>query len=341
MQGAGAVRKVNCGGPAHADYAADWPPGEIAPAQDRSLPAGDFYRDWARAEFGPEVAEDAGRLFARVDGRLPRPTTWVNGPGGIAPDGRPWEETLKGYAFLGEMEALRPRVAGAGHRARFDYWLAQFRGMLATERVKHVWARCSAAMKEVGAQPDPAVRRDLAERRVLPLRRELIAAVGDVYRDLLATVSTPGEMGTVDNWERHILPEVLTKPGGELAKLLGRDLPADAQPSRAYAGPLRVIVPTVRGSVDAGEALRLKVILPAQSEVADAALFWRPLGRGAFTRVALRHLARGVYGATLPPAAGTALEYYIQASTRAGERACFPPTAPALCQTVVVMPRGE
>jgi hypothetical protein len=38
-------------------------------------------------------------------------------------------------------------------------------------------------------------------------------------------------MGTVANWQQHLLPGLLTKPGdGELAGLLGEPLPADAEP---------------------------------------------------------------------------------------------------------------
>ena len=47
-------------------------------------------------------------------------------------------------------------------------------------------------------------------------------------------------------------------------------------------------------------------------------------------------MARGVYAVTLPAEATTAdFEYYIEA-TVAGKRLVFPPTAPAMNQTVVV-----
>ena len=47
------TRKINCGGPAYKDYAADWPTSSHAGAVDRYLPAADFYADWCKAEFGP------------------------------------------------------------------------------------------------------------------------------------------------------------------------------------------------------------------------------------------------------------------------------------------------
>ena len=39
-------------------------------------------------------------IFAEIDGHLPRPSDWVDGPGGIKPDGRPWAEVAKEYAFV-------------------------------------------------------------------------------------------------------------------------------------------------------------------------------------------------------------------------------------------------
>ena len=47
----------------------------------RYLPADDFYADWAAAEFGPEAAEPIAAIFAKIDGHLPRPADWVDGPG--------------------------------------------------------------------------------------------------------------------------------------------------------------------------------------------------------------------------------------------------------------------
>jgi len=343
IEGPGGKKKVNCGGGAYKDYAADWPPSGPAPAQDRFAPVGDFYLEWATAHFGGEVAAQAARIFERIDGRLPMPSTWINGPGGIGPDGRPLEKIYEAYAFVDELEALRPQVKGGGNLERFDYWLSNFRYMKAIERVKNAWARFNQAMKEVNDLKDAAARADLAEKKALPLRRELVQACGEVSRHLLATVTTPGEMGTVSNWEQHTLPGLLTRPGEALAGVLGKPLPADAQPSATYSGPPRLIVPAARGSVQAGEALNLKVIVLADKPPQKLALYWRLMGRGDFAELPLDHVARGVYRVKLPAQAPdvTAVEYYVKAVLDGGETLHFPASAPAISQTVVVTPAPE
>ncbi len=71
------------------------------------------------------------------------------------------------------------------------------------------------------------------------------------------------------------------------------------------------------------------------------ALYWRPLGQGAFARLPVEHVARSVYSVRLPAAqiGANDLEYYVEASTSAG-KIRFPATAPAMNQTVVVVPRN-
>lgn len=336
VEGQKATRKINCGGPAYQDYVADWPASESSPPQ-RFLASDDFYADWALSQFGPEAAQPIAALFARIDGKLPRPSTWVGGPGGIQPDAQPWQQVRKQYAFVDELAGLRPRVRGAGNLRRFDYWLSSFRYLREVGRVNCIWARMNAALKQLEAEKDPQARKRLARQLALPVREELVAAVGEVHRHLLATVSTPGALGTVTNWQQHILPVLLTQPGEELAKALGEDLPPEALPPADYAGPPRLFVPVVRTSLMPGETLKLDVILLGAAPK-EAAVHWRALGLGQFARVPLEHVARGVYTATLPPEATKAdLEYYVRVVADGERVLVFPQTAPTLNQTVVVV----
>ena len=98
--------------PPSRDYEADLPQSDID-SRPRDLPAGDFYLDWAKAEFGEAVAEPVAKLFTRLDGGpdmgigkkrdayLPRPSTWVNGPGGIVPDSQALERGREGVCVRG------------------------------------------------------------------------------------------------------------------------------------------------------------------------------------------------------------------------------------------------
>jgi len=338
VQGPDFAHKINCGGAAYKDFAADWP---VEPAPKATYPSTeDFYCDWATFEFGLEVGPQAAAVLAKVDCLLPRPSDWVDGPGGIRPDARPWEQVRKDYEFVDEFAALDPLVCGEGNYARYSYWLETFRYLRAIARVNCAWGAFNEAMRRAKAGPNAEAQRELARELALPLRRQLVQRVRELYEHLLATVSTTGELGTVANWDQHNLPGLLTKPGEELAKLLGEALPADAQPAKGYHGPLRLIVPTVRGSLGAGESLRLKVIILSERAPAEAALCWRALGTGSFEKAPLKHVARGVYSVVLPAsaAADAGLEYYLEAVADDGNRVLWPPTAPVLNQTVVQMP---
>jgi hypothetical protein len=350
VQGGGVTRKINCGGPAYKDYEADMLAVE-PDSRPRDLPVDDFYADWALTQFGPQVAKPMADLFAHLDGgpspaekraqrgaNLPRPSTWVNGPGGIQSDARPWEQVEKEYAFVEEMAGLRSQVKGPGNLERFDYWLNSFRYLRQVGQVNCTWARFNAAMKKVKDEKEPQARRRLAQELALPIRKELIAQVADVHRYLLATVSTNGEMGNVTNWQQHVMPMLLGAPGKELAEILGRDLPLDAMPSVSYSGPLRLIVPTVRGSLSAGEDLKLKVIIMAADPPREAALYWRSMGTGSYRKAALTHVARCVYSARIPAGrVKTDLEYYVKAVSTDGQEARFPVASPEITQTVVIM----
>jgi len=347
-QGQGIIRKINCGGPAYKDYEADLQTSD-SDDRPRDLPVDDFYADWALTQFGPEVFQQIAELFTSLDGgptaadegrrasNLPRPSTWVKGPGGIKPHERPWEQVSKEYTFIEKMAKLRPQVKGAGNLERFDYWLNNFRYLRAVGKVNCTWAKFNAAMKKVKEQKSTGEQKRLARQLALPLRKNLVAEVSEVHQYLLATVSTNGTMGNVTNWQQHIMPSLLTEPGQELAKILGEDLPADAIPSNQYVGPLRIFLPTLRTSLNIGEDLKLKIIILAQNPPKDIALYWRPIGKGKYNRIALTHIARGVYSVKIPAnKIKTDLEYYVKASSTDDQQVTFPATAPNINQTVIV-----
>ena len=351
VEGPQAVRKINCGGPAYNDYQADLP-ASPSDSRPRDLPADDFYADWAAAEFGPEAAEPIAKLFVSLDGgyssaaegqgntNLPRPSTWIGGPGGVIPDQRPWEEVSKQYGFVDEFCLLRPKVKGAGNLERFRYWLSNFRYLRAVGRVGCAWGQFNTAMQKVKDAKEPDAQKQLARETVLPIRKELVARIAEAHVYLLAAVNTPGEMGNVANWQQHVMPTLLTTPGEELSRILGEDLPEDAMPSKQYNSLPRLVVPTVRTTLLPGEDLKLKVIIAPAKETNDAALYWRAMGSGEFKRIPLTHLARAVYSVTIPAAEikQRDIEYYVTAGGGEASELVFPSGAPRMTQTVVIMP---
>jgi len=322
------TKNINCGGPAVADYEADWPD------TPRFLDSLDFYRDWAENQFGLRVAEDAATILASVDGRHAQPSVWTNGPGGLQPDPRPWEEVAPLYAFVDGFSGLRTRVEGAGNLERFDYWRGQFETMRETARFNCLWAMYNRAVEEARAARSAADRAALAKEGPLRIRLEMATSLRRIFGGLLTTVSTTGEMGTIANWEQHILPGAWEQPNAELRRLMGEDLPSELDLGQEYKGNPRIIVPTVRTSLEAGETLTLKVILLAKADPVGAGLYWRELGTGEFRVAPFERVDRGVYRVRCP-ARDVDFEYYLKAVVD-GREVVWPPTAPGLNQTVVV-----
>lgn len=328
------VKKINCGGPAYKDFEAD------LPGLPRFQPTGDFYLDWALHEFGPAAAKEAAQVFERIDGNLPRPSDWVEGPGGIRPDTRPWGKVMEEYVFVDELESLQGKIQGFGQRERFNYWLGTFKYMKAMAHLNCVWGEFSQLMEQIKKEPDDSRKRSLARAQGMPIRMRLVYALGEVYYHLLNTLSNPGELGTLANWEQHLLPDLIEKPGAELARLLGEKLPDNYQPPMTYRGPLRVIVPTVRTSLNAGENFRLKIMILSQEPIQQAEFHWKPLGGAKYNVLSAEHVSRGVYSINLPAAeAGKGdFEYFVRVIPAKGTAVVFPATAPQQNQTIVMFP---
>ena len=329
------VRKINCGGGIYQGYEADTSrPGDKM--DGRTMPVESFYIDFARAGFGDEVAVDAGKILAAIDGRgLPEPVGWIGGPGGAATSRAPWETVKKRYLFVDDLVALRRRVHAPGDIERFDYWLHTYQYMRAMAELGCTRGELDAKAEAIAAEKDPSKQQALA-RAALSLRDRLSRLWEQAIALQLSAVDTPGEMGTIDNLERHSRKKLqfLTAHDNLLAKALGAPLPKEIELSKTYAGASRIIVPTVRTQVKAGESMRVKIIVLDNERPSTSALYWRPLGGGDYRKVELRHVGRAVYEAKLPPASGS-FEYYVAAQTSGG-KLVWPAAAPRINQTVVV-----
>jgi len=343
------TRKMNCGALAYKDYEADIEHLDFD-GRLRHLASEDFYADWAIAQFGTEAAEPIAKLFTSLDGggeliiytyrntNMPRPSTWVQGPGGLLVEEQACESCVKNYGFVDEMELLRPRVKGAGSLERFDYWLNQFRFTRAMDKLGCTVHKFNTAMKDLEAQEDESVQKQLAKETALPLRKDVNRGLAEVYKYLLSSITTPGGMGNVANFALHAMPKALDKNDEKLAEILGDEFSLADVSDKTYRGAPRVFVPTVRTSLVKGEDLKLKVILLGANP-ASANIFYRTLGKGSFASKPIKNVNRGVYTVTLYKTEITEdFEYYVKIVTGAGRELKFPPTAPNLNQSVVIMP---
>jgi hypothetical protein len=301
------------------------------------VPTGDFWRGWAEAELGPEAGPKAALLFERLDSRLPQPATWIEGPGGLDPDGRPWSEAKADYAFVDDLEALRPLVRGAASLERYEYWLSTFRYMRAMGELRCAWAKLRTVVATLRSASTATDRGKKAEAALEPLRATVPLAAR-VMEHLYGTVSTRGELGTVANWQQHVLPRVFEQPAREIERALGRELPADARLGRDHFGPGRLVVPTARAALEAGEPLRLEAIVLSAAKARSVQLAWRAMGSGEWTTIPFRHVSRGVWRVHLA-SPGHDFEYAVEAVSGAGTALQVPPEGRVAPRTVVLVPR--
>ncbi len=306
----------------------------------RKADATDFYVDWAQAEFGDRAGERIGPVFAQLDCALPRPADWVDGPGGLVPDRRPWRTVLKEYDFVDQLRDLRPLVQGAGNLERFDYWLNNFRYLRAIGKLNCTWSELKAVLENMKQVKDEGEGKQLAERKAIPLRMRLIRELTYVQEYLLQTVSTKGGMGTVANWQQHVFPLLLDDSEKAIVEATHEPLPDLARLPSNYSGPARMFVPVVRTLLNAGESLNVQSIVLGERP-AIVIFFWRALGAERFKSQPMRHLERGIYQMTLEAQQIEGdFEYYVEA-TLDGKQLRFPATAPDLNQTVVLMANTE
>ncbi len=293
----------------------------------------DFYLDWAKANFGENVAVPAAEVFLKMDGRMPEPSFNI---GQIVRNRAPWADEQKRYDFVDEFGRLLPNVESAGNRERFDYWLNSFNYLRAMAQLGCTLGRLDAVMESVAREPDSVKKREIVQREAMPLRLAIPTQWQAMMTFLLETVGSSGEMGTVSDLEQtaRAADHLDDRYDGELAKILGEHLPPRIRLPATYCGPARIIVPDVRSLVEPGEKLVMPVILLGRS---SGILYWRQLGRGKFKRAPLGHIARSVYQAEFPAFSGnvTAIEWYIQSGDGA-DKLLFPPTAPGLNQTFVI-----
>ena len=334
VKGKNIDRKINCGGPAKLGYSAD------AKAEKRRhlLPAGDFYRDWANAEFGASASKQIAALFTKLDGRFPRGSGWNRGPGAVTVNKKPWSQVKNNYTFVDDMAKLRPQVKGAGNLERFDYWLNTFLFGRATSKLGCARGKLDALMARINKQNDPAKKKALAETQGLPARKELTDAAAEMYTSLIKTINNSSELGTLANIEHQsfLRRKLLDGQDATMEKALGGPLPQAVLEWTDYRGTPRLILPERRSKKTSDEPLTIKMLLLDKKAPQSTTLHWCSMGKGNYSHIPLTHVARSVYTVTIPPTQQS-IEYYVECKTHDGNSLVWPTTAPHLNHTVVTV----
>jgi len=310
---------------------------EMKLPKDRNKWLDEFYLDWATQQFGPEASPPVAKIFAEFEkkgrsgsGAMHQVLGWDsdmedgdNGaPGAIMPNPRSWEAEKSKFDFVTRLEELRTTVDGAGNLERFDYWLNAFKSFRIMAEYGTVRYRFESAAEEEN-WPEALER-----------RRSMARLWEDLMNFQIQKISNASDLGEIINLEvLNWYQLVMQKWDDKMRDGLGMEIPADANPSMEYGGPPVMAVDAVRSSLYEGEPLRLKVRVMGEPDAVT--VFYRPLGADKYQSQKLTHIARGVYSLTLPPQKED-FEYYLEAQT-SPKNVVYPPTAPGLSQTVLIL----
>ena len=132
-----------------------------------SLTARDHLVDFFTAEIGGNLGPEAARIILAVDSykvpgiisipntALPRPDTWVSGPGNIVPNPLPWDTIAGNYSFVDEFMALGTSISDPAAKARFAFWSNSLQYLREAGKLGCAWAEVSACL----AKAKPSVCR--------------------------------------------------------------------------------------------------------------------------------------------------------------------------------------
>jgi hypothetical protein len=289
-----------------------------------------FWADWGRGMFGGDTGAEAGRCLQKLDGSHLGINALIRG-GARTTDG----QIAEFFAALREMEALRPRIKGAGNLERFNYWLNFIR---ASQLRVHTWVladRLAAKVREASAVQEPERKVSVAHNELLPLRLGLARSYEEMIAAFTDCATSPGEIGTISSIESGSRERIVSAQDGAIVKLLGAPLPAEAALSTAYRGAARIFVSARRTLASAGQSQEIRAFVLSDTPCTGLNLYWRSLGEGRFKKLVATHHARQAYRVTLPAQSKGAMEYYLEAALEDGQKLQWPATAPSINQTVV------
>ena len=338
-------RCIDVGGGLYKDFEADLSEFESnTPLVPRDLSSTSFYVDYALAMFGPTVASKVAGIFESLDGtvgndgfrgfKMPRPATWITGPGVINPNESSWEEEAGKYAFVDTLSMLRNQIQGKGNLERFDYWLNTFCYLRTMGYLSCLRGELDNYMKQLPSVDRP--EQDIfIKEKIIPVRVELSRQWEKMMGYLIKTVSTTGELGTVINLESQTRKtySFLSKYDLEIETALKSTLPSEIRLSAQYTSEPRMFVLNERLVLQKGEPYVLQMNVLGHDKITKAPVFkYRELGQKRFREKRMIRKSEVVFEVSAPELKDKTIEYYIEAEFE-GEKLCYPSTAPILNRT--------
>jgi hypothetical protein len=314
---------------------------------ERSMPAHDFYLDFARAHFGFQMAEEISSILTEADGfgtafnpvapGFSATTEWHNGPGALRVIREPWDSIKSNYFFVEKFASLRAHVSGSGNLDRFDYWMNTFRATELMAKLACQRGELDVLMEKIDKENNATRKAKLAEEAI-DLRRKLVRGWEHLMTLQLSITSTPGEIGTIANLELHSRAnnQWLNIHDEAISKVINSQMPFDCEPVRNYMGTDRLILPTIRTSVNEEETLCLPIIVLSASPCLSVKVHYRNLGEKAWQTIFATSKGRSVYEVNIPGKRDD-YEYYVTAETTKGGELIWPSTSPEINQTVITL----
>ncbi len=315
--------------------------------QVRDLECLDFYQEWCRIQFGPEVSDQLALIFKDLDGvkkkttsldgglsNLPRTATWINGPGNLLVNKHPWDSVKAEFSFVDDIETLRSQVSGKGNLERFDYWLNQFKYLRAFGKIACTAGEFNKEAEKLTLLTDDQ-KKELVNNKLLPLVKKEGEELRDVHFYLISSITTWGGLGNVANWQQHIIPFQIHSHADQI-----KQYTADtAWIKDLYSADLkelsRIIVPQPQHIIETGKDYTVRAIF-FNMIPDDPRIYWRPIGSGKYESSGLKKLSQTYWEATIPSEKITDdFEYYIQGDKNGDF--IFPVTAPEINQAVVLL----
>lgn len=338
-------RCIDVGGGLYKDFEADLSEFESnTPLSSRDMSSTSFYTDYAFTMFGSSVASKVADIFESLDGtigndgfrnfKMPRPATWITGPGVINPNENNWEKESGKYAFVDTLSALRSQIQGKGNLERFDYWLNTFRYLQTMGYLSCLRGKLDKYMKQLSSMSQME-QKLFAKEKILPIRIELSRRWEKMMGYLIKTVSTTGELGTVINLESQTRKTYgfLSKYDSEIETVLKAKLPSEIHLSTHYTSEPRMFVLNERLALQKGETYKLQVNILGHDKMTKAPVFkYRKLGEKKFQKKKMYRKSDVVFEIFAPEFQNKTIEYYIEAEFDS-EKICYPSTAPILNRT--------
>ena len=316
-------------------------------ARVRDMESLDFYRDWCKIQFGPEVSNQMAKIFTSLDGvkmktvnlrtgltNLPRPADWTDGPGGILENKLPWDSVKTQYDFIIEIEKLRHLVSGDGNLERFNYWLNQFKYLKATGKLACTIGAFNMEAEKLASMND-AERKEFIKRTLTPLVKQEAEDLKEVHYYLISSITTWGGIGNVVNWQQHIIPKQILPHADLIKNLSGDSTWTKNLCSKELKEVSKILIPSPQTMIEAGKDYSVKVIC-FNIKPEKAKIYWRTIGNKRYEQSDLKRISETYWIATIPSESITDdFEYYINVEDK--KQHLFPATAPRLNQAVTIL----